>query len=145
MEDFDPDVPGAFLGRGMAWPPQEDPATGALKKAADEESVSNCIEFGLNTNYGDIPGNEPMGTDLDMLLFRADLLDVADFVGDSFKRLIRTYEKRVFYTGGQFNLNNEAGGNRNRVGLVANLKYRIRATGQPDSRVYPFLLEKPKT
>ena len=139
-EDFDPDIPGSFLGRGMYWPPQEDPDTGDLRKAADEESISVCIENLVHTDYETVPGFEGMGTEVEGLLFRADLTDVGAYVAESITRAIRDHEKRVFPKTVRVSDYFVDGATRNRRGFQAIIGYRVRATGQPASNVFPFLI-----
>jgi len=137
IPDFDPGEPGAALGKGMAWPPREDPTTGDFKRAEGEESISSCILNLITTVYEEIPLLELMGTRIERLLFSNDLDGLLELfrleVGEALKR----HEKRVFYLGTTFEV---SGTDRNTLSVKARIRYRVRATGQPDTLVFPFSL-----
>lgn len=133
--EFEPDQPGAFLGKGMAWPPREDPNTGDFAKAVDEESISDGLLFLIRTTLGEIPSIEDFGTLADRILFETDVVAGAAVIINSIETAIRTHEPRVFVLGVTMNSKGES---RNLRSALINVRYRVRATGQIQEGVFPF-------
>ncbi len=136
----DLNAPGTFLGKGLAWPFQEDPNTGDLKRASDEDSIEACMLYLLETEYGEIPLAEDQGTRLRQLLFQNDLIGIEELVTDSVETAIREKERRVQLISTSFEAVRDPI-NPNRLGVTGRFVYRVKATGQVAELVAPFNLE----
>lgn len=142
MPTIDPDYPGSLLGKGMGWPPREDPLTGDFVRVEDETSISESILHLIHLTPGVVPGNELMGTQVEDLLFRApsrDFQDLAELVGESIVQAIRNYEGRVYVLGSTFTARRAQHG---RTAVFARITYRVRATGEVAQGVFPFYLDQ---
>lgn len=141
MPDYNPDLPGSLLGKGMGWPPREDPSTGDFVRVADEVSISESILHLIHTIPGVVPGWEAMGTQVEELLFEnataSDFSAHAEIVGESIVEAIRAYEQRVYVLKAKFTAQRVA---NNRTACFGRITYRVRATGQVVGGVFPFYL-----
>ncbi len=124
--------PKAYLGKGMAWPPQEDPVTGDFKKAEQEESVSVCLRHLLETYIGEYPILREFGTRLEDLLFSDGSGAVMEAVAASVKEAIVRFEKRVDFINVSFKVEGNKAGTRT---AFMEIRYRIRATGRTQTNV----------
>ncbi len=127
---FDPESPDEYLGKGLYWPPEEDPNTGDFRKAEGEESVERGMFYLIGTRYGEAVLDEARGTRAEEVLFSNEF-DLADVVSISIKQAIQTYERRAALLG----ISGMRTGER-AIGYV--IRYRIKATGDPQSVIYPF-------
>lgn len=133
--DFDPGEPGSALGKGMAWPPREDPATGDFMRAEGEESIKDCLLNLITTTFGELPLLEVMGTRIERLLFSNDYEGLLELFRLEIREAVKRHEKRVTLVDTRFVVENQS---RNKVGIRCRITYRVRSTGQTDNLVFPF-------
>lgn len=122
----------SYLGKGMAWPPQEDPVTGDFKRAEQEESVTVCIRHLLHTYVGEYPVLRAFGSRLQDILFSIGTGAVLESVATSVKEAITTFEKRVDFVNVSFEIKSNDKGTRT---AFMEVRYRIKATGAIDTNV----------
>lgn len=125
-------APRAYLGKGMAWPPQEDPVTGDFKRAEQEESVTVCIRHLLETYIGEYPVLREFGTRLEDILFSDGSGAVVEAVATSVKEAIIRFEKRIDFVNASFKVETNNVGTRT---AFMEIRYRIRATGRTETNV----------
>ena len=87
--------PTAYLAKGMAWPPREDPTTGDFARAEAEESISDCLMHLITTSLGEITPIQNFGTRVDDLLFSVGTSAFVQAVGASIEDAIELHERRV--------------------------------------------------
>lgn len=124
--------PTSFLGKGMAWPPREDPATGDFKRAEAEESISDCLLHLITTSLGEIGPLQNVGTDLDQLLFGPGTGAFVQSVAASITTAINLHEKRVKVLEIRPEFGTSPHGTKT---TTINVRYRIIATGKIDNIV----------
>jgi phage baseplate assembly protein W len=123
----------AYLGKGMSWPPEEDPTTGDFKKAEAEASISVCIRHLLETYIGSYPVLREFGTRLDELLFSIGTGAVGEAIATSLKDGLTRFEKRVDFVNSSIKVETNDKGTRT---AFIKVRYRVRATGRVETNVF---------
>lgn len=119
--------PSAYLRKGLAWPPREDPATGDFKRADAEESISDCLMHLISTSLGEITPMQDFGTRVDELLFGVGHGSFVQAVGASINDAIELHEHRVRVVRITPTVAPNDKGTRT---ATISIRYRIIATGQ---------------
>lgn len=88
-------TPESRLGKGISWPPREDPTTGDFARSEAEASISDCLIHLLTTVVGELSPMTNFGTRLDELLFSAGEEGLIQDVLESVRDAIRLHEKRI--------------------------------------------------
>lgn len=128
-------TPTSYLGKGMAWPPRKDPATGDFAKADGEVSISDCLLHLITTVIGEISPMMTYGTRVDELLFSEGDDSLVQEVALSIRDAIRVHEQRVTVIDMPYEIRNVTKSSR----LVElSIRYRIVATGQIETRLVTF-------
>ena len=127
----------AFLGRGFAFPPRIDPATGQFVMTEDEEDIRQSIYIILMTRKKERAMLPDFGCNLQEYIF-----DIPDSAFES--QIIREvedaltkYEPRVRNVSVEMDRSNPAGGV-----VYLNINYTVRATNNPNNLVFPYYLEE---
>lgn len=131
--------PKAYLGKGMSWPPSEDPGTGDLRRAEAEESVSVCILHLIETWIGEYPVLRDFGSRAEELLFSVGTRSAVEAVGASIRDGLKKFEKRVDFV--NVNPKVELNDKGTRTAFLE-VRYRIRATGRLETNVIAIDLEE---
>lgn len=138
-EPFNPDSPGSFLGKDMAWPLREDPDTGDIAGVEGYESISESLHHLLLLSFNEVPGFERMGTNADEVLFNNDPSSARDLFIFSARNAIQQYETRVELLDIRFILEPlDTLGNRYAANI--RVRYRVKASNEVTENVYPFNL-----
>lgn len=124
--------PGSYLGKGMFWPPQEDPGTGDFKRAENEESIQVCVRHILETYVNQYPVLRNVGSRLEELLFEEGSGAVLESISASVKETLTRSEKRVNFVNVAFKVENNNKGTRT---VFVDIKYRVIATGRIETNV----------
>ena len=119
--------PSAYLRKGLAWPPREDPATGDFKRADAEESISDCLLHLISTSLGEITPMQNFGTRVDELLFGVGAGSFVQSVAASITDAITLHEKRVRVIRITPTLSGNPVGTKT---VTMSIRYRIIATGK---------------
>lgn len=124
--------PTAYLGKGLAWPPREDPTTGDFQKSDAEESISDCLLHLISTSLGEIVPLQNFGTRLDELLFSIGAGSFVQAVASSIQDAIALHERRVRVMQITPQIGTAPSGTKT---VTISLRYRIIATGRIKSIV----------
>lgn len=123
--------PTAYLGKGMAWPPRPDPATGDFRKAEAEESIQDCLMHLISTSLGEITPLQDFGTRIDELLFAVGSESFVQSVAASITDAIELHERRVKVM--RIDPKITASGPSSTKTITIDIRYRIIATGKIDN------------
>jgi phage baseplate assembly protein W len=123
-----------FLGKGFAYPLAVN-TRGGIQQARDLDKVHQSILILLGTQYGERLMRPQFGCNLKSLVFAPNNLATANLAKHYVTEGLANGEPRII-------LDSVLVDNDNRHGrLVIHIRYRIRATYQPDDLVYPFYLQ----
>ena len=120
-------TPLSYLGKGLAWPPREDPTTGDFRKAEAEVSISDCLQHLISTALGEITPMQDFGTRADELLFGVGAGSFVQAVATSITEAIARHERRVRVTKITPAISGNPAGTKT---ATISIRYRIVATGQ---------------
>ena len=131
------DHASSFLGRGFAFPPQVDPVTGKFRMAEGEEDIRQAIYIILMTRLKERAMRPDFGCNLQDYIF--DLPDAAFESG-----LIREAEDALTRYEPRIRQVNVTVDRKERLtGIIyLNISYYVRATNNPNNRVFPYYLEE---
>jgi len=127
----------AFLGRGFAFPPRIDPATGRFVMVESEEDIRQAIYIILMTRVKERAMLPEFGCNLQDYIF--------DLPGAAFEmRLIREIENALTDFEPRIrNVNVEVDIREYEKGMIyLNIHYTVRATNNPNNLVFPYYLEE---
>ena len=124
--------PTAYLGKGLAWPPRPDPATGDFQRADAEDSISDCLMHLVTTSLGEITPIQDFGTRVDELLFAIGARAFVQSVAASIKDAVDLHERRVKIIRTSPSISTNSSGTKT---VTIDLRYRIIATGKIDNIV----------
>ncbi len=124
----------SFLGTGVAFPPQIDPATGRFKMSAGKQSVKESIYLILMTQVTERLTRPNFGTQTASYVFmdlnRTELTIMKRDLADSILR----QEPRVV------NVNVETQMQAQQGYIMINIDYILAENNQRDNMVFPFYL-----
>jgi phage baseplate assembly protein W len=123
-----------FLGKGFAFPLQVD-ERGAIARASQQEKVRQSILVILGTQHGDRVMRPGLGANLRSLAFASNNRATANLAQHYIEEALATWEPRIRLD--EITVENDIANRR----LVIRIRYRIRATYEPQNLVYPFYLE----
>ena len=125
-----------FYGRGLAYPLQVS-AKGGLAESAGIRKVEEAIRVILGTNYGERVMRPRFGCNLKSLMFAPNDAVTANLARVYVEEGLRRWEPRIELV--DLRIQND-----NRQGcLLIDITYRVRATQDVASLIYPFYLEQP--
>lgn len=125
---------GNFLGTGMKFPPQVNPATGRFEVASEEESVKQSVYLILMTQRTERFLRRDFGSDLMTYTFMDVNATTINMMTRTLREQITSQEPRVEDV--QITADPEV-----RDGcLLVNISYAIRRTNVRDNLVFPFYL-----
>ena len=123
-----------FLGRGMKFPPQINPATGRFMTSEGPESIKESIYLILMTQQSERPLRPTFGSDI-MSYTSIDLnAGRLNMISRSVRDQIMTQEPRV--TDVRINMEDGEGSGI----ILFNIDYTIISTNTRDNLVFPFYL-----
>ncbi len=128
------DTDNSFLGKGMKFPPQINPATGRFVTASAEESVKQSIYLILMTQVTERPLRPEFGSNILSYTFMDKNVGRLNMVSRTIREQISTQEPRVSDVSVDIDM-----GERSGV-LIFNIDYTIAATNTRDNLVFPFYL-----
>lgn len=124
-----------FLGRGMKFPPQINPATGRFVVSSEEESVKESLYLILMTHKTERFVRPEFGSDLIGYTFMDINLTSISMLERSITEQIMTQEPRI----GEVTITTDA---RTRPGcLIVDIGYTIISTNVRDNLVFPFYID----
>ncbi len=123
-----------FLGKGMKFPPQINPATGRFVTSSEEESVRESIYLILMTQQTERPLRPAFGSNIMSYTFMDINMGQLNMVARTIREQIMAQEPRI----SDVRVGMEQGNQR---GLVLfNVEYTITSTNTKDNYVFPFYL-----
>lgn len=126
---------GSFLGRGMKFPPQINPATGRFVTVQDEESVKQSIYLILMTQKTERFLRPEFGSNIMNYTFMDTNLTMLNIMSREIANDILKNEPRVEDVDINIDSTSKKGC------LIVNINYRIRETNISDNLVFPFYLD----
>jgi Bacteriophage baseplate protein W len=124
-----------YLGEGMAYPLQVNPR-GGIAVARHEEKVSQSIRLILGTQRGERLMRPTFGGNLKTLVFAPNNAATANLARFYVEEALRTWEPRILVDEVYVQNDNQGGQ------LLIEIRYRIKATNEPQNLVYPFYLQQ---
>ena len=123
-----------FLGRGMAFPPEIDPATGRFKMSEGEQSVRESIWIILMTQTTERFLRPNFGTEIASYVFMDTSLTALTMMRRELADRLLAQEPRID------DVNIEMDTEERKGYIMFNIDYRIAATGSRDNLVFPFYM-----
>jgi uncharacterized protein len=123
-----------FLGRGWAWPPSFDLASGEVEMLSGEEDIRNSLELMLATRAGERELAPLYGANMEDMVFEPMNLGTQAMMRTRLVDRMRVNEPRVVAEEVRFEENQTEGV------LLVHLRYRVIATNNRYNLVYPYYL-----
>ncbi len=124
-----------FLGRGFAFPPRIDSATGQFVMAESEEDIRQSIYIILMTRMKERAMLPDFGCNLHEYIFEVPDSDFEVQIGSEIKEALMRYEPRIINVEVEVDSDNISNGMIN-----LNINYTVRATNNPNNLVFPYYL-----
>ncbi len=123
-----------FLGVGMKFPPQINPATGRFITVSEEELIRQSVYLILSTQITERPMRPDFGSNMMSLTFFDINIANVNLVKRNVQEQIISQEPRIE----NVRVNVRQGANKGTI--IFEVSYVIRSTMTTDSMVYPFYL-----
>lgn len=124
-----------FLGRGFAFPPRIDSATGQFVMTESEEDIRQSIYIILMTRMKERAMLPDFGCNLHEYIFEVPDSDFEVQIGSEIREALMRYEPRII------NVDVEVDSNNISKGMInLNINYTVRATNNPNNLVFPYYL-----
>ena len=123
-----------FLGKGMKFPPQINPATGRFVTVSEEESVRQSIYLILMTQQTERPLRPTFGSNIMSYTFMDINLGQLNMVARTIREQIVSQEPRI----SDVHIRMEQGNQRGVI--LFNIEYTIIDSNTRDNYVFPFYL-----
>lgn len=130
-----------FLGKGLAFPLEEDPETGDFKRVEDAENIRQCLLQLVLTARFERVMRAAFGSVIPELLFE-DAPVARDLIVTDLRTAIERFEPRVVLTQDPVARIDQENSTRETIGLRIAIRYRIRATNTVHNLVFPFYLKQ---
>ena len=125
---------GSFLGTGMKFPPQVDPATGRIMTVSDAQSVKESIYLILMTQQSERFLHQEFGSDLMNYTFLDMNRTALSMMARTLSDRLLAQEPRI----GEVSVSTEQ--QENKGILLVSIDYTIRQTNTRENLVFPFYL-----
>lgn len=125
-----------YYGRGMSFPVRQGP-TGGVAESAGVQKVEESIRIILGTQYGERVMRPTFGCNLRSLAFAPNNTATANLARYYVQEGLRRWELRIELVSVTVENDPRAGQ------LLIHIAYRLRATQNVQSLIYPFYLEQP--
>ena len=123
-----------FLGKGIKFPPQINPATGKFVTVSEEESVKQSIYLILMTQRSERPLRPGFGSNIMSYTFMDQNAGTLGMMSRTIKEQIAAQEPRV----NNVQVKLESGSQRGV--LLFNIEYNVISTNSRNNFVFPFYL-----
>ena len=124
----------SFLGTGVAFPPQIDPATGRFKMSSGSQSVKESIYIILMTQVTERITRPGFGTETASYVFMDTSLTELTIMRRDLTSAILRHEPRV----SEVNISTDMQAQQGYI--MINVDYTLAANNQRDNLVFPFYL-----
>lgn len=123
-----------FLGRGMKFPPQVNPATGRFETSEGNQSVKESIYIILMTQKTERILKPGFGASLMSYTFMDTSVTMLNVMARELENELATQEPRIEAVSVDVDPNVKDGC------LIVNISYTVRETNTRDNMVFPFYL-----
>ena len=124
-----------FLGRGFAFPPRIDSATGQFVMAESEEDIRQSIYIILMTRMKERAMLPDFGCNLHEYIFEVPDSEFEIEIGNEIIEALTKYEPRIINVEVRVDTKNLTDGI-----IYLNIDYTVRATNNPNNLVFPYYL-----
>lgn len=124
-----------FLGRGMKFPPQINPATGRFVTVEGNESVKQSIYMIMMTQKTERFIRPEYGSNLMNYTFIDTGITMLNIISREITKDIVNNEPRIDDVDVDIDTHSKAGC------LIINIRYRVKETNTYDNMVFPFYLD----
>ena len=124
-----------FLGRGFAFPPRIDSATGQFVMVESEEDIRQSIYIILMTRLKERAMLPDFGCDLHEYIFELPDSDFEIRIGSEVREALMRYEPRIMNVSVEVDTRDLQNGT-----VYLNINYTVRATNNPNNLVFPYYL-----
>lgn len=124
-----------FLGRGFAFPPRIDSATGQFVMAESEEDIRQSIYIILMTRMKERAMLPDFGCNLHEYIFEVPDSEFEVEIGNEIVEALTKYEPRIINVEVRVDTKNLTDGM-----IYLNIDYTVRATNNPNNLVFPYYL-----
>ena len=124
-----------FLGRGFAFPPRIDSATGQFVMAESEEDIRQSIYIILMTKMKERAMLPEFGCNLHEYMFELPDSAFEVQISSEIKEALMKYEPRIINTEVTVDTMDLQNGK-----VYLNISYTVRATNNPNNLVFPYYL-----
>lgn len=124
-----------FLGSGMKFPPQVNPATGRFMVASGTEGIRESVYLILMTQKAERFVRPDFGSGLMSFTFMDTNPTMLNIMASSIRTDILSQEPRVS------EVEVEVGAEDKKGCLIVDIRYTVRATNTRDNLVFPFYLD----
>lgn len=124
-----------FLGRGFAFPPRIDSATGQFVMAESEEDIRQSIYIILMTRMKERAMLPDFGCNLHEYIFEVPDSEFEVEIGNEIVEALTKYEPRIINVEVRVDIKNLTDGM-----IYLNIDYTVRATNNPNNLVFPYYL-----
>ena len=122
-----------FLGRGFAFPPRIDSATGQFVMAESEEDIRQSIYIILMTRMKERAMLPDFGCNLHEYIFEVPDSEFEIEIGNEIIEALTKYEPRIINVEVRVDTKNLTDGM-----IYINIDYTVRATNNPNNLVFPY-------
>lgn len=126
-----------FLGRGFAFPPQIDSATGHFVMAESEEDIRQAVYIILMTRLKERAMLPDFGCNLHEYVFELPDSEFENRLRSEVQDALMRYEPRIMNVEVQVDKRSIQNGT-----IYLNISYTVRATNNPNNLVFPYYLEE---
>lgn len=123
-----------ILGKGFAFPLRTN-ARGGIQETRYEQKVKESLLVILGTQYGERMMRPRFGCNLRSLVFAPNTVATANLARHYVEEGLTTWEPRIILD--EVTVTND----RTQECLLIQVRYRLKATYEPQNLVYPFYLQ----
>lgn len=127
----------AFLGKGWAFPPSFDQASGGVQMVSAETDICQSLQILLSTSLGERVMQPTYGCNLDRYVFEPLSPSIASSIKEQVRTSILYHESRILLNSLDLELDEQLQG---RIYLIVD--YTILNTNSRFNIVYPFYIEE---
>lgn len=126
-----------FLGRGFAFPPHIDSATGRFVMAESEDDIRQAVYIILMTRMKERAMLPDFGCNLHEYIFELPDSDFEIRIAREIQDALMRYEPRIINVEVHVDTRNIQNGT-----IYLNISYVVRSTNNPNNLVFPYYLEE---
>ena len=124
-----------FLGRGFAFPPRVDKATGRFVMCSDEEDIRQSIYIIIMTKLNERAMNPDFGCDVHRYVFELPDEAFMHLMKNEIVDALTRWEPRIIDTIVHADLSEISEGK-----VIFNISYTVRDTNNPYNLVFPYYI-----